>query len=279
MVVRNQGGACSPLQSAGLGVGYLLISAMKSAVEGGWVARGGRRAGAGRPRKPVEQHLAEGTYRPGRHRRLIAPPLVPPPGRKRSPEGRWEELIGWRHWRFSRRQLELVRQGPAELSFPFAREGDEAEALAAAWAGWNKRFGLRWRLQNECPYWLDASRLAVADRFAEDDYEWLVALVEEHVRGWDSSLPDPPGWDELGRTGPVEVDAAGLVLPVGCGNCGAKLNLLPASVAAAVPEASLPLLRAALAELHDREQYGYALADSSDHFPCPRCGEVEYVDR
>jgi hypothetical protein len=99
------------------------------------MACGGRRPGAGRPRKPVEQHLADGTYRPSRHRHLIAPPLAPPAERKRSPAERWRELIGDRRWRFSQRQLELARRGPLELFFADDPVSPEAEAAVAAWRG------------------------------------------------------------------------------------------------------------------------------------------------
>jgi hypothetical protein len=242
------------------------------------MARGGSRPGAGRPRKPVEQHLAEGTYRPSRHRPLIAPPLLPPPGRKRSPTARWRELIGERHWRFSPRQLELARHGPLELFSTDDAGSAEAVAADAAWRDWDKRHGLRWRLQNECPRWPDSDALARDNGHDELDDQELVALVDQHLAAWDASLPDPPGWERLStRAAPSPGRSNRRLLRVGCGNCGAKLNLLPASVAATVPNKTLPQLRQALAQLHDHDSHHYALADDNNHFPCPRCGEDQYA--
>ena len=40
------------------------------------MARGGARPGAGRPRKPLELHRLQGTYRPSRHRNVVEMPAV-----------------------------------------------------------------------------------------------------------------------------------------------------------------------------------------------------------
>jgi hypothetical protein len=244
------------------------------------MSRGGKRAGAGRPRKLVEQHLAEGTYRPGRHRRLIAPPLLPPPGRKRSPESRWKELVGDQHWRFSERQLALARRGPLEVLFTDDPDSAEAQTLQAAWREWDKRFGLHWRLQNECPRWVDREALAGEQHGPGADFELaeFVALVDQHRAEWDRSLPDPPGWDQLSRGGGSRTRPGdGGQLRVACGNCGARLIVLPAEVAAAVERQSLPDLRQALARVRDNGDFSFALADQNSHFPCPRCGEDQLL--
>jgi hypothetical protein len=132
---------------------------------------------------------------------------------------------------------------------------------------------------NECPRWPDSDSLAREKGREELDDQELVALVDQQLAAWDPSLPDPPGWQQLSTSIAPSPGARtdGRLLRVGCGNCGAKLNLLPASVAATVPTKNLPHLRQALAHLHDQDNFHYALADNRNHFPCPRCGEDQYA--
>jgi hypothetical protein len=236
------------------------------------VARGGRRPGAGRKPKPVEQHLREGTYRPSRHRRLIAWPLVPPASR-RPPASRWRELTGERHWCLSGRQVRLARFGPDLEVFPGG--GEEVEALYERWKEWERRYGLAWRLQRECPHLGDAWALASQLGVAELEPARLVAIVDERVAAFDPSLPDPPGWELLERPEPRPEERG--LLRLACGGCGAKVILLGPAVAAAVPVRSLPAVREALAGLRDSSDFCFALTDAAGHFPCPACGADQYA--
>ena len=248
--------------------------------------RGGKRPGAGRPRKPVEQHLAEGTYRPARHRHLLARPL---PLRRRPRLTAFQQrlqLLESNHWRLSDQQLALARDGPAWVYFDHA-DTPEVQAAAAVWQAWDERYGLDWRLQNECPTQEDERRLGkrLGHYVDSDD---LLAGVENAVASWDASLPNPPGWDELGArprysgeraTTDDESNDSDDIRRVGCGNCGAKLLLLPATIAAAATSKRLPHLREALGSLRDEDGFRYTLANHADHFLCPNCNDDQYAGR
>jgi hypothetical protein len=175
------------------------------------------------------------------------------------------------HWRLSWEQLELARYGPDEGS---------GEAVRALWQEWNSRYGFRWRLQNECPS--EEDEWALDERF--DGYVGdaeLVGLVEEAVADWDGSIPNPPGWEDVGRMPEpatiAEVVGVGpRVTRLACGRCGSKLAVLPGSVSAAVAADGLAGLRESLGEVRDLDGFLFALADSRGHFTCPVCGEDQY---
>ena len=237
--------------------------------------RGGRRPGAGRPRKPVEQHLAEGTYRASRHRRWLASPaLARPSGRRIKAEARWQELLGEKHYRLTPRQLRLARSGPAAV----LRAGSEERLyeLMLAWNGWDRAFGLRWRLQNECPRASDAAELAQERAVEALSAAELVAIVDEHVSSFDPSVPNPPPWEQEPDRPRGERWREDAALRVACGSCTARVIVLPATIAAAIPTRSLARVRAVLAALVDQGSR-YALADTQRHFRCPTCGADQYL--
>jgi hypothetical protein len=181
-------------------------------------------------------------------------------------------LLGERHWWLSRRQLRLARFGPDLEVFPGG--GEEIEALHECWKEWERRFGLAWRVQNECPNFGDEDALARREGVGQLEYGRLVAIVEEHLAAFDRSLPDPPGWELLEPASPAAGEQG--LSRVRCGACGARVIVFAAEVADAVPASSLPRLGAALAGVRDREGFSYALADRRGHFVCPGCGEDEY---
>ncbi len=245
--------------------------------------RGGKRPGAGRPRKPVEQHLAEGTFRPHRHRHLLSRPLVPARGRKKTALERLNELLTGEHWRFSRRQVHLARNGPNYVFYDWFIGSPEAHASVAEWQQWNERYGFAWRMQNECPSFDDQRLLASTLGFSDVYFltpEQFVAAVDDKIANWDPRLPDPPRWHEVDLPQQPEpggrAQSAGAAQRARCGHCGAKLIMLPASVAATIPKRNLPRTRLALGRLEDGG-FRYALADQANHFPCPSCGEDQYA--
>jgi len=158
--------------------------------------RGGKRAGAGRPRKSLEHHLRVGSYREDRHGPL------PREDRPAEAELSWHRrlaLVGMTHDRFSGRQLYLARW--------FPHSDDPA---AVEWHAWNERYGMRWRLQNRCPSYPhdesaieaeEAERLGLDLRDRSIDwYGLFVKRVDEAAANYDASVPDPPGWQAVTTT-------------------------------------------------------------------------------
>ena len=225
--------------------------------------------------------MAEGTFRPSRHRHLLARPL---PRRRPPGLGLFEQrlrLVTNRHWRYDDRQLNLARFGPSWVWFDEKRT-PEVQALARTWEEWDLEYGLAWRLQNECPSQDDERRLGrLLGHWVTPEH--LLGAVGAAVTAWDPSLPDPPGWDRVGEESFTRArlearDDEGGPPRAGCGTCGTKVVLLPAAVAAAVPEQSLPALRAALSALRDEDGFRFTVVDQTGHFPCPRCGTDQYLE-
>jgi len=246
------------------------------------VARGGSRPGAGRPRKPVEQHLAEGTYRASRHRHLLAVPLPPTRPPAASERRRRLLLTGGGHWRFNRDQLNLARDSPERYLSDEREQSPEAVAAAvAAWQAWDAEHGLAWRLQNECPRDDDLPRLARERGLDSLSDAEVLQAVADAVSAWNPDLPAPPGWDELDKPNPNQnaPQPAQPVWParVACAHCGSKANLLPGSLSAALSARALATLRRRLAQLHDEHATPLALADTNGHFPCPTCTHDQYL--